>query len=113
MKPILSLFGDVEDTRIYDVISAYLTALIHESRASGQALDITAPIVLRAMIVIFPDIAQRVRDKNGTNYTSDNFASVLKDMFKRVKPSAVKQVGNSVSAYAKVFTDGLKSKTIF
>lgn len=113
MKPILSLFGEVEDIRIYEVVSSYLTALLHEAKASGHNIDITAPIVFRSMIVIFPDIAQRVRDKNGTNYTSDNFSIILKDMFKRLKPSAVKQVGNSVSAYAKIFTDGLKSKTIF
>lgn len=113
MKPILSLFGEVDDKKIYDVISSYLTALLHEAKTSGLSIDITAPVVFRAMLVIFPDIAQRVRDKNGTNYSSDNFAVILKDMFKRIKPSAAKQVGNSVLAYAKIFTDGLKSKTIF
>jgi hypothetical protein len=113
MKPVLGLFGEVDDTKIYGVISAYFTALIASADERSLRIDITAPIVFRAMLVIFPDIVQRVRDKFGTNYSPDNFAVVLREMFKGVKPSSVKQVGNSVTAYAKVFTDGLKTKTIF
>lgn len=113
MKPVLGLFGEVDDRKIYDVMSAYFTALLSTAKAKGIAIDITAPIVFRAMVVIFPDIVQRVRDKFGTDYAADNFAVVLAEMFKAIKPSAVKQVGNSVTAYAKVFTDGLKTKTIF
>lgn len=113
VKPILQLFGEADSKSIYSVLSAYLTAFLSCANKKDLKIDITAPIVFRAIISIFPDIAQRVRDKFDTNYSSDNFAEILKDMFKNVKASSARSVGNSVTAYAKVFTDALKAKSIF
>jgi DGQHR domain-containing protein len=113
MKPVLAMFGDADDRKIYEVFSSYFAALLSIAKEKGLAIDITAPIVFRAMIVIFPDIAQRVRDRFGTKYETDNFAVIFVEMFRVIRPSSVKQVGNSVADYAKVFTYALKTKTIF
>lgn len=113
IKPVLGLFGEAETADIYNVLSAYITAFLSEASERSLEVDITAPIVFRAIISIFPDIAQRVRDRHSTEYTADNFAEVTRGMFKNIKHSAVKNTGNSVTAYAKVFTDALKTKTIF
>lgn len=113
VKPILGLFGEVSSTEIYQVLAAYLTALIGQTSERNLEIDITQPIVFRAILSIFPEIAQRVRDRFGTKYLPDNFAVVVSDMLKGVKNSSVKNIGNSVSSYAKIFTDGLKTKSIF
>jgi DGQHR domain-containing protein len=112
-KPILSLFGEIDSSEIYRVLSAYLTAFLSKARERNLEVDISAPIAFRAIMSIFPDITQRVRDKHGTDYTPDNFAEVIDTIFKGVKHSSVKNIGSSVSAYAKVFTDAMKTKSIF
>ncbi|GBQ35929.1 DGQHR domain-containing protein [Gluconacetobacter azotocaptans] len=112
-KPILSLFGDADIQDIYQILSAYLTSFLSTAKQSKLEINITAPIVFRALMSIFPEIAQRVRDKHGVVYTTDNFAEVIASMLKNVKHSSVKNVGNSVTSYAKVFTDAMKTKSIF
>lgn len=113
LKSILNIFGEAESSDIYRVTSSFLAAFISEAEKRNFEIDLTAPVAFRAVLSIFPDIAQRVRDKHGTQYSPDDFAEVISDMLRNLKPSAVKNVGNSVAAYAKVFTDGLKVKTIF
>lgn len=112
-KPILALFGDAAPSEIYRVIAAYLIAFIGEADDKKLDIDTTQPIVFRAILSIFPEIAQRVRDRYGIRYQPDDFADIVMDMLKNVKNSSVKNAGNSVSSYAKVFTDGLKTKSIF
>ena len=113
VKPILSLFGETESSEIYRVLSSYLAALMSVSEQKNLEIDLTAPIAFRAIMSVFPDVAQRVRDKFGTDYSADNFSVITADMLNNIKQSAVKNIGNSVAAYAKIFTDALKTKTIF
>ncbi|WP_027152197.1 DGQHR domain-containing protein [Mesorhizobium sp. WSM2561] len=113
MKPILGLFGEASSSEIYRVVAAYLTAFMGQATERKLEVDVAQPIAFRAILSIFPEIAQRVRDRFGTNYASDDFAVIVSDMLKSVKPSSVKNVGNSVSSYAKIFMDGLKTKSIF
>jgi DGQHR domain-containing protein len=113
VKPILSVFGDASSGEIYTVLAAYLRAFIGQAEEKKFEIDITQPVVFRAFLVIFPEIAQRVSDRFGKNYTSDSFSAIVSEMLKNVRPSAVKNVGKSVGAYAKIFTDGLKTKSIF
>jgi len=113
VKPVLSLFGEASSSEIYRVMAAYLAAFIGQAAERKLDIDTTQPIAFRAIISIFPEIAQRVRDRFGTRYSADDFAAVVSDMLKNVKQSSVKNVGNSVSSYAKIFTDNLKTKSIF
>ncbi len=113
VKPILSIFGEASSSEIYRVLAAYLTAFIGQADARKLEVDLTQPIVFRAFLMIFPEIAQRVSDRFDRNYSADGFAQIISEMLKNVKPSSVKNIGKSVTSYAKVFTDGLKTKSIF
>jgi len=113
VKPILSLFGEASSSEIYRVMEAYLTAFIGQITERKLDVDLTQPIVFRAILSIFQEITQRVKDRFGTRYSADDFAEIVSEMLKNIKHSSVKNVGNSVSSYAKIFTDGLKTKSIF
>ncbi len=113
VKPILSLFGEASSAEIYRVLGAYLMAFTGKAAERNLSIDITQPIVFRAILSIFPEITQRVRDRFGTKYLPDDFAEIVSDMLKGVKNASIKNVGTSVTSYAKVFTDGLKTKSIF
>lgn len=113
VKPILNVFGEAGSSEIYQVLSSYLTAMIASSKDKGIDLEITQPVVFRSIMNIFPDIAQRVSDRHGKKYSADNFADVIGSMLIKIKPSSLKSVGNSVANYSKIFTDALKTKSIF
>ena len=113
VKPILNVFGEASSSEIYRVLAAYLTAFTGKVTEKKFEMDISQPIVFRALLMIFPEIAQRVGDRFGKNYTADHFAQVISEMLKGVKQSSVKNASSSASSYAKIFVDGLKSKSIF
>jgi DGQHR domain-containing protein len=111
-KPLLTLFGEASTENIYAVLASYITALISESRARDLPFDFTNPVVFRGILIIFPDIAQRVRDRHGQVYDTDKFAAVIREMFKNLKAATIKNAGNSAASYAKIFTDALKPRSI-
>ena len=113
VKPILNLFGEAESINIYKVLTAYLTAFMVRASERKLDVDITQPIVFRAILAVFPEVAQRVRDRFGIKYQTDHFSDIVSDMLKGVKNTSLRNVGNSVTSYAKILTDGLKSKSIF
>ena len=112
VKPILSLFGEAANIDVYKILASYFTAFRSGSESNKLGIPLTNPIVFRAILQVFPELAQRVKDKNGPNYSSDNFLAAMSDMFRRVKPSVAKDPGSSASVYAKHFQDALKTRSI-
>ena len=112
VKPLLALFGDAETDAVYRILSSYLIAMLSEAKKRKIEIKIGNPVVFRSLMMIFPDVAQRVRDRFGKKYETDKFSEVVREMLARVKVSATKNVGNSAIAYSKIFTDALKSKSI-
>ncbi|GBF58594.1 hypothetical protein PbB2_02280 [Candidatus Phycosocius bacilliformis] len=113
MKPILNIFGDATSSEVYVVLSAYIRAFISASLENDMKIEMTQPVVFRSVMAVFPDIAQRVSDRHGKNYSADNFLDVIGPMMHKIKPSSIKNIGNSVSVYSKIFTDALRTKSIF
>lgn len=113
VKSILSIFGEASSSDMYNVLAAYISAFMNQIENTSIQLDVTQPIVFKTIMNIFPDIAQRTSDRFGKNYHADDFSAIIADMLSNIRPSAVKNVGNSVTAYAKVFTDGLRARSIF
>lgn len=112
LKPLLAVFGTADVAQIYQVTASYFTAFLAVARDKKMDLKVGNPVVFRSLLAVFPDIAQRVRDKYGKKYDSEKFALVIGEMLSRIKPSATRNVGNSSAAYSKIFTDALKEKTI-
>ena len=83
-KPLLNVFSDSESQQVYDVTSEYLRAF--KSNLKSQQNLLTTPIVFRAVMLIFPQIAARIKDK-GKTYTTDNFSAQMKPIFEKVKTS--------------------------
>lgn len=113
VKPILHVFGDADPSEIYPVLASFLVAIKKEASTRKLDIDLTQPVVFRAMMTVFPDVAQRVTDRFGKAYTTDNFLKIVSEMLKNVKPAAARNAGKSVASYAKIYTDALKSKLIF
>jgi DGQHR domain-containing protein len=112
LKPHLDAFADFSPKEIFEITAAYLSAFINVSKSNGLELKITSPILFRAIFWVFTEVAQRVQDKFGKEYTVQNFESVLSPMLSTIKASILKNPGSSVTALAKIFSDALKSKFI-
>lgn len=73
-----------------------------------MSLNVTNPTVFRALMQLFPDVAQRVKDRFGANYTDENFFAVFEPMFGRLKGNTFKNPGNSIRELHQTLVKALK-----
>jgi DGQHR domain-containing protein len=95
LKPLISNFGTSDPADIYEALAAYLNAFINGAKKMNAHGVITKPQVFRAVMLLFPEVGQRVKDKFGKKYTADAFAEVLIPMFDRLRAAQLKNPGNS------------------
>lgn len=110
LKPHLNSFADLNAKEIFEITAAYLTAFLNGVRRNGHKINITNPILFRAVFWIFPEVAQRVQDKFGKSYSVENFEEIIGPMLSTIKPNVLKNPGSSVTILAKNMSDALKSK---
>lgn len=112
LKQILGVFADADPDTIYAALKSFLSAFISGAKQIKAPDVITKPTVFRAAMMVFPEVAQRVKDKYGKAYTRENFDEVLDPMFSQIKPSVLKQPSNSQRDLYKALSDGLKTSFI-
>jgi DGQHR domain-containing protein len=95
-KPLLPAFGTADEETVYQATSAYLTAFMSGLDKIKAAQSLVNPTVLRAVLQLFTEVAQRVNLKNGSNYSVENFSDILGPVFERVKASNFLKPGRSV-----------------
>lgn len=98
VKPLMGLFSDKSSDSIYAALSAYLSAFLESAGVHNHKVDITNPTTFKAALWLFQDVAQRVKDLYGAQYTKSNFQSVLDPVFERVKSAKFRNPGNSANA---------------
>ena len=98
LKPIFSTFADSDADTAYKALSAYLQAWMSDLRVRKLEDTITNPVLLRALFLLFPAVAEKVADRYEDSYSADNFKEVLQPVFTRTKKSDLKSPGKSPSA---------------
>lgn len=110
VKPVLSVFSDQDVDTIFPKLRAYIAACMFgiSSLNVEAASVITNPIVFRSLIDIFPNVAERVRDRFGMGFTEEDFAAVLEPMYSRAKsswfhkpPKSYKELSDNLSKVLK------------
>jgi DGQHR domain-containing protein len=109
LKQLLSVFGSSDVQGIYDALSSYIAAFIAGAKGIDATDVITKPTVFRAVMALFPEVAQRVKDKYGKAYTSEHFTEVLEPMFDQIKPSLLNRPSNSHRELHAELSSGLKT----
>jgi hypothetical protein len=112
LKPQLEVFSNFSASEIFSVIGPFVTAFLNGAKQKELPLKITNPVIFRALFILFPEIAQKVQDKFGKQYSTQNFETVMQPMFASIKPSVLKNPGNSAAAVAGHFLEALKSKFV-
>lgn len=107
---VLPVFETLDPLSIYRVLSAYLKVWMeHLQKESGESW-ITNPTLFRAVLSIFQDIAQRVTDRYGREYTVQNFREVVSPFLARVKKATLKTPGTSYVALGETFKKALRQQ---
>jgi DGQHR domain-containing protein len=112
LKPLMSTIGYSEPTEIYKALSAYISSFVSGAQRLKASDAITKPQVFRAVMILFPEVGQRVKDKVGKLYTSEAFGEVLSPMFDRLKASHLKNPGNSHKELYGQLSDALKTSFV-
>ncbi len=110
VKPLVSIFKDRDVDAMYAAIRAYLAAFMSAASDANLAADLTNPTVFRSVMLLFPEIAQRVKDRFEASYTQDNFFDVAEPMFSRLKSTTFKNAGNSHKELHATLSKALKEE---
>jgi DGQHR domain-containing protein len=110
VRGVLGVFENADAKVVYRVLSAYLAVWMeHLKKQKGEGW-ITNAILFRAVLSLFQDVAQRVTDRFGTDYTVQNFREVLQPFFSKIKNATLKTPGSSYVAVADTFKKALRGQ---
>ncbi len=109
MKSISESFSDADSAYTYEVMSAYITACKAGLREIELTNQIVNPTLFRALIQIFPTVAERVADRHTNALTADNFSEIVLPFFQRVKRADFQSPGQSHKTLSEVFLKALRS----
>lgn len=112
LKQLLNVFADADPETIYAALSSFLSAFITGAKKIKAPDIITKPTVFRAVMMLFPEVAQRVKDKYGKAYTRENFDEILTPMFQQIKGGILRQPSNSQRDLYKSLSEGLKTSFV-
>jgi DGQHR domain-containing protein len=112
LKQLLGVFANSDPETIYVALSSYLSSFIGGAKEIKAPDIIAKPTVFRAVMMLFPEAAQRVQDKYGKAYTRENFDEILAPMFVKIRPSLLKQPSNSQRDLHKALSDCLKTSFV-
>lgn len=95
LSTVRATFDGSPIERAAEVLAAYLHACLAGLRSKGLEQQIVNPTLFRALVFLFPDVAQRVELKHGGNFEVDKFQDVLGPFFARLKRAKLESPGNS------------------
>ena len=109
LKPVFSTLEGSTSSYVYGVLSAYVQAWLSGLRLQKLQDKITNPTLFRAIMLLFPAVAEKVSDRYGESFTADNFVEVLRPVISRTKKSDLQSPGNSPTALFDVLRKQLES----
>jgi DGQHR domain-containing protein len=110
LKPIINSLRESNSEQVYRAINPYLEAFLYGMSSSDSDTDITNSTLFRAIIMLFPEVAQRVKDRHGPDYILDNFAEIIEPMLSNLKSTTIANAGNSHKDLKESFSKALKTE---
>jgi DGQHR domain-containing protein len=109
VRPVLGTFASRSISLMYPTLRSYVRAINHGLVGVGAREALVSPIVFRSIFEIFPDVAQRVADRTGSDFKETDFLEVLGPMFDKVKAARFKSPPRSHKEFASELQKALKT----
>lgn len=93
LRSIKAAFAGAPAEEVYGVLNAYLRACRHGLGLHAIDENISNPVLFKALMLLFTNVAERVADRHGGKYTVANFEDVLIPFFRRLKKSDLPRAG--------------------
>ncbi len=114
LRSIKGAFVGAPADEVYGVLNAYLRACRHGLGLHAIDENIANPVLFKALMLLFTNVAERVADRHGGKYTVANFEDVLIPFFRRLKKSDLPRAGLSHTVlhehYSKALSAGFLLK---
>lgn len=108
LRPLIGAFAGKEPEEIYAALRGFVAAFASGADKSGAPGTIVKPTVFRAVMQLFPQVAQRVKDKNSA-YSVDSFSEALAPMFSRIRSKSLTQPPLSPNVLFAEMSDALRT----
>lgn len=110
IKPLLEIFSEKDSEEIYKILNSYLFAINQEIMKKTNEPIIAKPVIFRAFMGIFRDVAQRVSDKFDANYESENFSFIVSPIFAKLPFKKLEEAGTSWVSLRDYLLERMKRK---
>jgi DGQHR domain-containing protein len=114
LRSIKGAFVGAPADEVYAALNAYLRACRHGLGLHAIDENIANPVLFKALVMLFTNVAERVADRHGGKYTVKNFEDVLIPFFRRLKKSDLPRAGMSHAVlhehYSKALSAGFLLK---
>ena len=107
IRPLLGIMKSLDEDRVFDLISTYLTAVRQHLSPRNLESTLTNPTVFRALFEVFPRAAQRVGDLYKDDYATQYFYEVLEPVFSHLSSKTLTHPGKSFKALGEKLVDRL------
>ncbi|MAF71861.1 MAG: hypothetical protein CL591_14905 [Alteromonas sp.] len=109
VSPVAQFFGDRDIDELYSILNCYLKAITYGFfKANNVEEQLCNSTVFRALFAVFPEVASKVKDRFGPEYTVDNYDVVMSDMFEKINLQKIKKPGSSYKAIASHLSNSMK-----
>ena len=109
MKAIYDSFTGASAEYVYNVLSAYLLCCKSGLREHKLEQLIANPTMFKALMLLFPTVAERVNDRHPGDFSVSHFDEIVSPMFQRIKRTDLANPGKSPTLLYETFRKALRS----
>jgi DGQHR domain-containing protein len=109
MKAIYESFTGASAEYVYNVLSAYLLCCKSGLREHTLEQLLANPTMFKAIMLLFPTVAERVNDRHPGEFTVSHFDEIVGPMFQRIKRTDLANPGKSPTPLYETFRKALRS----
>jgi DGQHR domain-containing protein len=114
LKAIEGTFVEAGPEDVYKVLNPYLAACLSGLKLHEAEANIVNPALFKALLLLFPDIAERVCERFNGAYNVPNFKEISQPLFQRLKKNELPKAGAGHLAlyehYRKTLASGFSLK---
>ncbi|EMK3527563.1 TPA: DGQHR domain-containing protein [Pseudomonas aeruginosa] len=107
-KSVLTVFNSPDPQNIYKITNSYISAFYDALSEAEAGEKLVSPIVFRAIMDTFPEVARISAAQHGKEFTKSKFASVISPIAQQLSAAKIEKMGKSVRDLSGMFSRLIK-----